>query len=369
MKECSRCLYTDEFVPGLTFDENGMCSECQKHDEMDKKYPKGEEYLAKVFEEVKRKSKGDYDCIVGLSGGCDSSYVLHLAVKHGLKPLAVTYINGWDNPIATENVKNITASLGVKTYSQVVSTEETNDLVKAFLKASVPDLEAPTDIGLTKTLYMAAEKYNIKTILNGHSYQTEGWVPKGKSYMDGAYVKDVHDIYGEFDLSTYTNLTFEDMVKYAKMGIKRVRPLYYINYIKEDAKNLLSKRYGWQWYGKHHYENVLTQWFIEYFRPLKCNFDGRIIEYSALIRSGQMKKYQAKAEIESEDIFNDSGLKAFADRLGVSENEIVEWVDKSLRPADDFNTYKEKFKKNKLKFWWYYITGKIPETFYMKYCK
>ena len=193
---CERCIY-DNSVPNIVFNENGVCNYCQIHDDLEILYPiekEGEKRLSLLFEKIKSEGTGKgkkYDCVIGVSGGCDSSYLVHKAVKMGLKPLAVHFDNTWNSPIATQNIQKVLSKLNVDLFTIVVNNKEYDDIYRSFMLAGVKDIEAPTDIGLLSTMYKACAKYNLSYILEGHSFRTEGISPLGWLYMDGKYIESI----------------------------------------------------------------------------------------------------------------------------------------------------------------------------------
>jgi len=197
---CNRCIL-DTTVNDIWFDDNGECKYCKIHDEMEKVHPLGPEMdteLKKVVETIKQKGKGKkYDCIVGLSGGRDSTYTLLTAVKLGLRPLAVHFDNSWNSDISVKNIKKACDKLNVELFTIVADWEEFKDLQIAFLKSSTPDADIPTDYAIYSTLYHVANKEGVKYILNGHSFRTEGTSPISWTYMDPLYVKSVYKKYGK----------------------------------------------------------------------------------------------------------------------------------------------------------------------------
>ncbi len=293
---CTRCLY-DNTVPGISFDAEGICNYCRIHDQLDREYPTGPEGQAKlreIAEQIKRAGQGkQYDVIVGVSGGCDSSYMLYLAVQLGLRPLAVHFDNTWNSTVAVENIHDVLGKLDVDLFTYVVDNKEYDDIYRSFLKAGVVDIETPTDIGLTTTLYMAAEKYGVRYIFEGHSFRTEGVAPLGWFYIDGKYIDSVQRQFGTYPLRTFPNLWFSGFMRWtAVRGIKRIRPLYYVNYIKRDAMAFLSTELGWEWYGGHHLENRFTAFAHTFYYPERYGIDTRLLGHSALVRSGQLTREQ-----------------------------------------------------------------------------
>ena len=215
---CTRCIY-DERVNAITFDEKGECNYCKQIDQLEKQYgtgtSEGDKALELIVKDVKKAGKGKkYDCVVGVSGGTDSSYMLYLALKWGLRPLAVHYDNTWNSAIATENIRKVTSKLKVDLHTYVVDNKEADDIFKSFLLEGVPEFDASTDIGFVQVLRSAAAKYGIKYILEGHSFIAEGVSPQGKNYFDGKYIESIHKKYGKLKMKTYPNLTFFQFMKW-----------------------------------------------------------------------------------------------------------------------------------------------------------
>lgn len=295
----------DETDPLIRFDEKGICQYCKIHDTLERKYPlddSGKANLQALINKVKQKSrKRNYDCIIGVSGGTDSTYQLHLAHELGLRVLAVHFDNGWNSEIAVTNIKKVTDKLGIELITYVVDWEEFKDLQIAFLKASTPDSEIPTDLAIQETLYRVADQENIKFIINGHSFRTEGKVPVMWSYGDGLYVKSVHSKFGKSRLKTFPNYTLYSLLYHSFIkNIRQIRLLYYFPYDKGKTKAFLSEKYGWIDYGGHHYESIYTRFYQGYILPKKFGIDKRLREYSALIRSGQMERSEAVRKLNGE---------------------------------------------------------------------
>lgn len=363
-KRCNRCI-CDETIPGILFDENGICSCCHEYDKFDKQYPISDYALNELWKKIHGAGRNKkYNCIVGVSGGCDSSYLLYEVVRQGLRPLAVHYDNGWNLEIAVSNMKTLSAYLNVPLEIYTPNPAECNDIWRSFIKALVPDLEASTDIAFTTTLYKAAEAHKVKYILIGHSFRTEGIAPIKMAYMDGRYIADVHKRFGRQPLGTFPNLWMLRWLYWLLIGIKRARPLYYLDYNKDRAKELLST-IGWKWYGGHHKENLFTEFFIDYFRYTLCGIDSRLIELSALIRSGQMSREEALGMIEKPVQVRADLVKTVMDRLSLTPED--------LKPPEntyrDYRTYKQVFEKLRWLFWLAYKMDYVPRTFYKKYCR
>jgi N-acetyl sugar amidotransferase len=373
-QRCTRCLY-DETVAGISFDEQGVCNYCKVHDSLEAEYPTGAEgdrRLQVIADEIRRKGRGkEYDVVVGVSGGCDSSYMLYLTKKVlGLRPLAVHFDNTWDSTIAVENIHNILNALDVELYTYVVDNKEYDDIYRSFLKAGLPDIEAPTDIGLAATLYMAAQKYGVNYIFEGHSFRTEGISPLGWLYMDGKYIESVQKQYGTHKLKTFPNLWMSSFINWtAVRGIKKIRPLYYMNYQKKEAMQIISSELGWEWYGGHHLENRFTAFYHSYFLPKRFGIDGRLLGYAALVRSGQMTREEGLQCVMEPQRFDAELIELVKNRLGFPDEEFERLMNLPKRTYQEFKTYKPAFERLRWFFWLMYKLDRVPKSFYMKYTR
>lgn len=371
LQRCTRCIY-DARTPAISFDADGVCSYCHTHDELEREYPTGAEGERKQEEmaaEIRAAGKGKpFDCVVGVSGGCDSSYMIYRMKELGLRPLAAHFDNTWNSTIATENIHNVLRKLDVELFTIVVDNEEYNDLYRAFLEAGVPDIEAPTDIGLAATLYRAAEKHGIRYVIEGHSFRTEGISPLGWLYMDGKYIKTVHKQYGSRPLRTYPNMSLLSMLRWTALRqIRKVRPLYWMDYHKEEAKALLAREFGWRWYGGHHLENRFTAFYHAYFMPRRFGIDQRLLGYAALIRSGQMERAEGLRLMSEPPSIDPEIVELVKKRLGYSDAEFERVMNAPRRTFRDFKTYKRAFERLRPLFWLLYRMDRVPKSFYMKY--
>lgn len=371
---CTRCLYTDA-IPNITFDEKGVCNYCHLHDQLDREYPtgiEGERILTRIADDIRRNGKGKpYDVIVGVSGGCDSSYMLYLAKKKlGLRPVAVHFDNTWDSTIAVENIQRVLRNLDVDLFTYVVDNKEYDDIYRSFLQAGVIDLDAATDIALTTTMYEAAEKYDVRYIFEGHSFRTEGIAPLGWIYMDGKYINSVHHQYGQIPFKTYPNLWFWKFMKWtAWKNIQRIRPLYYIDYRKKDAMDLLTRELGWKWYGGHHLENRFTAFTHTYFFPRRYQTDTRILGYAALVRSGQMTRDQGLEILEQPQALDAALVEMVIKRLGFTSEEFEQLMDLPKKTYRDYRTYKGLFERLRPLFYVMYRLKRVPKSFYLKFTR
>lgn len=374
MKICSRCIY-DERTPAIIFDEKGVCNYCKTFDSLLEEYqtgkPEGEKRMNEIIEKIKKDGKGKkYDCVIGVSGGTDSSFLVYWAVQKSLRPLAVHYDNTWNTSIATENIRKVLGKLKVDLYTHVCDNKEADDIFKAFFIAGVPEIEASTDLALAETMYRAAAKYKVKYVLEGHSFIAEGITPLGKNYFDGKYIKNIHKKYGKLPLKTYPLMTFWNLIKWTTIyRIKKIRPLWYIQYNKEDARVFLEKTFGWQYYGGHHLENRMTSFFQSIYCPEKYNIDYRNNSLSASVRAGKMKREQAIYEYyETSPYIEPELLNYFKKRLVLSDEEYNTIMKSPPRYWYEFPTYKKRFERLRLLFYLLMKANLIPRSFYMKYC-
>lgn len=372
LRVCSRCIY-DETVPGIDFDENGVCNYCHMIDSLKEQYgmgqPRGEQRLMEVVDRIKKEGRGRrYDCVIGVSGGTDSSYMTAKAVEWGLRPLAAHYDNTWNTAIATQNIRKVLGKLNVDLYTHVIDNKEADDIIRAFFMAGVPDLDCATDIALAETLYRAAGKYGVKYILEGHSFVTEGISPLGTLYMDGRYIKSVHRMYGSLPMKTYPNMPFMTFMKWVLIKrIRKIRPLWYIEYSKPEARAFLEKEFDWQDYGGHHLENRITAFHHSYYNPVKFNIDNRNNSLSAAVRAGVMTRDEAIRLYAAPPYMEPELLDYFKKRLCLSDEEfnaIMTLPPKSFR---DYPTYKKRFERLRPLFYVLAKADLVPMSFYLKY--
>lgn len=375
MKMCSRCVITSD-VPRAKLEESDVCFYCGLHDSLDEQYPIGPESLAALSsyaERIKRDARSSgskYDCILGVSGGTDSSFLAHKLVELGVKPLAVHFDNTWNSPTATGNIYAVLDKLGIELETYVVDNSEYDDLYRAFMLAGVKDIEAPTDIGFMGVLYRAAEKHGIKHIVEGHSFRTEGVSPMGWLYMDGGYIEDVHKKFGRIPLKTFPNMAFGDFLRWSTWNaIERTRPLYWLDYHKEDAKRFLAESYGWKWYGGHHLENRFTAFYHTYFLPKRWLINFRQIELSALVRSGQLDRDQAIEQLLRPRQGDAEIIAMVKKRLGFSDDDFDAVMSMPEHNYREFATYKQRFERLRPLFWILWKLNRVPKSFYEKFCK
>lgn len=300
---CKKGIW-DESIPGISFDQEGVSNFCHLQEKMTNDYPRGEQGN-KTWEDLVAKIKlagknKKYDCIIGVSGGVDSSYLLHISKQYGLKPLAVNLDNGFSSEIAVQNIYKITKKLNIDLETYVVDYEEIKDLLRAFMKASLPWIDSPTDLAIKAVMYKIALEEDIQYIIRGNDFRSEGKQPKEWTYSDSRQLKYIHKKFGTgIKLKTYPMLTLSKMI-YAGFikKVKDIRPFYFLAYNKQDAKKLLMDQYDWQDYGGHHHENLFTKFSMAYWLPIKFNIDKRKINLSAQILSNAISRESALIEIE-----------------------------------------------------------------------
>lgn len=370
---CTRCIY-DTNIPHISFDLNGVCNYCHDYDQMQVEYPIGKEghkVLEAYVEQMKKDGKEKpYDVVIGVSGGCDSSYMLHFAKKEfGLRVLASHFDNTYNSRIAVENIDIVLDKLGIDLYTHVVDNEEFQRIYRSFFLASVPEIDTPTDISLATVHYMAAAKYGVKHIWEGHSFRTEGISPAGWFYMDAKYVKTIHKKFGDGKIKTLPVLWMSKWLKWMLINrIKKMRPLYYIDYDKQKTKEFLAKEYGWQWYGGHHMENRTAYFVNNYYLPEKFNIDLRYSEFSALVRAGQMMRGEALVKIKEKKPFDMDILEEIKKRVGFTDIEFEDIMKAKPLHFTNYKTYKKTFEKLRPFFFLLYKTGYVTKSFYIKYC-
>lgn len=300
-KICSVGIW-DESVPGITFDENGKSNYALLHEKLMEAYPrgkKGKQDWETLISEIKKHGRNkQYDCIIGISGGTDSCYLLHLAKENGLRPLAVNLDNGWNSDIAVKNIKKMTTALNIDLETYVVDYEEIKDLIKCYMKAGLPWIDMPTDLAIKSILYKMAAREGVKYILRGNDFRSEGSQPTAWTYGDGRQLNALHKKFGKVRLKTHPNYTLTNLLYFGIIRkIKSIYPFYYLDYNKNEAQKFLAEKYGWEYYGGHHYENIFTRFVMSYWLYEKFGIDKRKITLSAQVLSGEISRNKAVDEI------------------------------------------------------------------------
>jgi N-acetyl sugar amidotransferase len=299
---CTRGVW-DETVPQIQFDVQGVSNYAHLSDRLAEAFPRGEKGRTD-WDDIVKKIKlhgrtNKYDCIIGVSGGTDSSFLLHIAKEQGLRPLAVNLDNGWNSDIAVKNIKKMTEILGIDLETYVVNYEEIKDLIKSYMYAGLPWIDMPTDLAIKGVLYKIANREGIRYILRGNDFRSEGSQPTEWTYGDGRQLRAVHRKFGNVRLNTYPKYTLINLLYYGFIRrIKSIYPYYYLDYNKKRAQEFLIEKYKWEYYGGHHYENVFTKFVMSYWLPVKYGIDKRKITLSAQVLSGEINRKDAIAIIE-----------------------------------------------------------------------
>lgn len=345
---CSRCVY-DTTIRGIRFDEFGVCNFCKTFEKMEALYPLGEagkSELNRLVESIKRAGEGrEFDCVLGVSGGCDSTFTLWYAKQLGLRPLAVHFDNGWNTEIAVSNIRNSIERLDVPLQTWVADWEEFKNLQLSFLKASVPDVEITTDVTITAVLHKIAADEGIKYILVGSSFRTEGIAPPSWSNMDGRYIDDVHKKYGSGKITSFPKMKILNFIYYR--FIKRIHAIPILNYIDYDKKNaavILERELGWKDYGGHHHESHITVFLQSYVFPKKFKIDKRKLTLSARIRMGKISRAEALNILETEYELNPETVEYARKKFGLSKEELQAIMNEEPRSQKDFKNYFELLK-------------------------
>jgi N-acetyl sugar amidotransferase len=375
IKKCKRCIL-DTTIDDIWFDEQGVCKYCKIHDELEKAHPMGpglEKELQTMVAKIKKAGKNKkYDCIAGVSGGRDSTYVLLTAKRLGLRPLAVHFDNGWNSDISVSNIKKACEKLDVDLYTVVADWEEFKDLQVSFLKSSTPDADIPTDYAIYSVLYDAAHKEGVKYLLNGHSFRTEGTSPISWTYMDPLYVKDVHKKLGKINkIKSFPHMSVAKLQYFIWVkGIREFRLLEFVDYNKKKVDEILKKELDWEYYGGHHHENHYTKFFQSYYLPQKFGIDKRKTEFSALVRSGQISRKEAMAEIEASPYhFEQETVDYAINKLGISKESWQEIMDAPIKSHYNFKTLLPMMRMMKLPIKVATKMKVLPKILYLKYTK
>lgn len=353
---CTQCVMdtTDSMI---VFDDKGVCDHCRSFaqhvlpnwhaDE------RGRAELERIAAKIKKDGvKRDFDCIMGMSGGADSSYMLHVVVKElGLRPLVFHVDGGWNSKIAVHNIEVLVTKLGLDLYTEVIDWNEMRDFQLSYFKAGVPNIDVPQDHAFIAVLYEFASKYKIRYILNGGNYSTEcvrnplEWLYYG---TDMAQIRDIRKRFGTISMKTYPFsgvLKHKFYLRYIRR-IQVVKPLNYIPYVKAEAMRFLNKEYGWEPYPQKHFESRFTKFYEGYWLPRKFGYDTRRVQYSSLILTGQMSREEALKKLEQPAMSDEEAKHEFeyvATKLGISVQELQGYFDAPNKSYKDYKNQQAMF--------------------------
>ncbi len=362
IKICSNCVM-DSTDTSITFDNKGFCDHCNtyfNHTLPAWNLQKGNKNaLEDLAKKIKKEGENkDFDCIIGMSGGIDSSYLTYLASKIMKLRVLVFHVDaGWNSQIAVNNIEKIVDGLKLDLYTEVINWEEIKDLQLAFFKSGVPHIDTPQDHAFFATMYKFASKYNVKYILTGGNLSTE-CVRNPIEWMyyqsDSRQLKDIHKKFGERKLKEFptTSIYWHKFVLPYLKGIKVERPLNYFNYIKKDAMKLLSEKFGWQPYPQKHFESRFTRFYESYWLPTRFGFDTRKVQYSSLILTNQLTRSEAIEKLKfkpwnEKDIKNE--MSFIANKLEIDRDELNGYLKLPLKSYKDYKSQR----------WIYFLGAKI----------
>ena len=348
---CSNCVM-DTTDSKITFDENGVCDHCNTF--YKKILPNwhtnenGLQKLNKIVEKIRSEGAGkDFDCLMGMSGGIDSSYLLYMMKeKFGLRPLVFHVDAGWNSQIAVNNIERLVDGLELDLYTEVINWEEMKDLQLAFFKSGVPHIDVPQDHAFFATMYKFASKHNIKHILTGGNYSTE-CIRNPLEWMyyqsDSIQLKDIHKKFGNRKLKDYpvTNILWHKIYLPYIKGIKLIRPLDFIEYNKDEAMQLLVDKFGYQKYPQKHFESRFTRFYESYWLPKKFGYDTRKVQYSSLILTGQMTRDEALSKLskpayDPETIGQD--FEFVSNKLGINVEDLKSYMNAPNKTYKDYRS-------------------------------
>lgn len=351
---CLNCVM-DSTDSMITFDDHGICDHCSTF--KDVTLPSwdtgtgGQAQLASLVETIKRHGEGkDFDCIIGMSGGIDSSYLTYIAKeKMGLRPLVFHVDAGWNSQIAVNNIERLIDGLGLDLFTEVIDWQEMRDLQLAFFKSGVPHIDTPQDHAFFATMYKFATQNNVKYILTGANLSTE-CIRNPVEWMyyqsDSRQLLDIHRHFGTRPLKTFpvTSILWHKVwLPYFK-GIKVVRPLNMVPYIKEEAKQLLMDRFGWQPYPQKHFESRFTKFYESYWLPKRFGYDVRRVQYSSLIVTGQMTRDEA-LELLKKPSYDESTIgqeiEFVSNKLGISVEELNSYMTLPRKTYKDYKNQRQ----------------------------
>lgn len=351
---CTNCIM-DTTDAAITFDEHGVCDHCRTFRQVTlpswKTDEAGRREIEAVVDQIKVAGRGkDFDCIIGMSGGIDSSYLTYIAKEHfGLRPLVFHVDAGWNSQIAVNNIERLVDGLGLDLYTEVIDWPEMRDLQLAFFKSGVPHIDTPQDNAFFATMYKFAEQYGVKYILTGANLSTE-CVRNPVEWMyyqsDSVQLRDIHSQFGTRPLQKYpvTSILWHKIVLTYFKGIKVIRPLNFVPYYKQDAIDLLSSRFDWQPYPQKHFESRFTRFYESYWLPERFGYDVRRVQYSSLILTDQMTREEALEKIKatSYDPKTIGHDKEFvASKLGITVAELDGFMRLPKKTYKDYKSQRQ----------------------------
>ena len=368
---CKRCIMDSINDPDIIINDDGVCNHCTTFDFEFNKLPKGinkEKELESIIKKIKLKGVGrKYDCLLGVSGGVDSSYLAYLCSIYGLRPLIIHFDNGWNSELSVLNIQNLLDKLGFDFETLVINWDEFKDLQLSYFKAGVVDLEFPTDHAILASMFKIAKKHKIKFVLSGHNVVTEGtYLPKSwvHSKLDYLNLKDIHKQYGSIKLKTYPYLSFiKRLYNCYNSQFEYIQLLNLVEYNKFEVKKKLISELSWKDYGGKHFESIFTRFYQGYILPNKFNIDKRVFHYSCLVQSEQITREQA-IKLLQEPIYDinllESDKKYVLKKLNFNEATFEEYMRAPIRKHNEF--------KSEQKYWniYFFVIKQIKKVLFKK---
>ena len=348
---CSNCVM-DTTDSQIQFDSKGICDHCNTfYKDIQPNWhtdEKGDKALKEIINKIKKEGEGkDFDCLMGMSGGIDSSYLLYVMKEHyGLRPLVFHVDAGWNSQIAVNNIERLVDGLGLDLYTEVINWEEIKDLQLAFFKSGVPHIDVPQDHAFFATMYKFASKHKIRYILTGGNYSTE-CVRNPLEWMyyqsDSIQLRDIHKKFGQRPLKDYpvTNILWHKIYLPYIRRIKLIRPLDFVPYNKDESMQLLVDKFGYQKYPQKHFESRFTRFYEAYWLPKKFGYDTRKVQYSSLILTGQMTREEALEALKKpayDSVTIDQEFEYVATKLGISVEELQSYMDAPNKTYKDYKS-------------------------------
>tara|TARA_X000001036_G_C20662282_1_gene799385 strand:- start:965 stop:2113 length:1149 start_codon:yes stop_codon:yes gene_type:complete len=346
IRRCKEGLW-DQSIPGISFNRQGISNYAEMYIKYAKDHPKGKRGI-ELWENILKKIKINgrkraYDCLVGVSGGTDSSYLLHFLKKSGLRVLAINLDNGWNSDIALKNIKNVTSKLDIDLETYVIDYDEVKKVIRSYMKAGMPWIDGPTDNAIRSILYRTASREKIKYILNGEDFFSEGKQPTEWTYSDSRQLLFLTKKYENFIPKSFPYLNIFSFFYFSFIkDIKVIRPLNYLEYSKKNAQKILKETYGWEYYGGHHHENIFTKFAIGYWLPKKFNIDKRIITSSARIMNGEISREEGLKILDAPPIdINeiDEVLSFVCKKLSLTNKEFEKIMYSPNKIFSDYPSY------------------------------
>jgi len=368
---CRRCVL-DATIPNIRFDAEGICSHCHIHDKLAALYPAGDvgrRQMEALADEIRREGAGrPYDCIVGVSGGRDTSYCLHMAKEIGLRPLAVHFDNGWDADVSKNNLRKLCTRLGVDLHTVIADWEESRELTNCTIRASVPYIDMTDDVGIARSLYDAATRENVRYILLSHSFREEGIKPLTWNYFDGRYTRALIRQFARIELKKFKNVDLHHMLYWH--FVRRIKVVNLTNYY-DDAgthvETLLADRYGWVDTHQHHFDNELFA-LVSYYMRVKFGINLWVLDYAAKVRTGALSRESALRLAQQRPAFEtEENVNYCLKKQGIGAEEWQAILAAPRKYFYDYPNYYRYLRLARLPIKWLGRMNVLPSYIYEKY--